>query len=381
MAITKNSNGTYSVRISYTNDFGVRKEKKKSGFVTKTLAAHWERQTLNDIENGTIKAVSVSITLDEVVTRWLDEFNRGRRQVTVDRVVHTFNNHILTTDWFKGVKLSKITRQQIQLWLNDIAGKMNTYKSVAGYFKKVLDYAVSLEYLASNPFDNVRYPTPIETKKYDRVDFYDTKQLETFLNVLATKYDTPDQLHKQTFLRTLAVSGMRRNELRAITWSDLHLDEPQAYINVDKTLSVDHGKTTVNPPKTDAGARTVYIDNKTRQLFLRLRAIQGKDKMILNVTTDIVFTNKTLTNYLDPSVPRDWLLKAIEGTNLPTINIHGLRKSYVTAQVQAGLGFKALQAQIGHSDKDVTTLLSVYAHVTDEMRNGTVQGLASVINL
>ncbi|WP_375374222.1 hypothetical protein [Weissella confusa] len=66
---------------------------------------------------------------------------------------------------------------------------------------------------------------------------------------------------------------------------------------------------------------------------------------------------------------------------MPTINIHGLRKSYVTAQVQAGLGFKALQAQIGHSDKDVTTLLSVYAHVTDEMRNGTVQGLASVINL
>lgn len=52
MTISKNSNGTYSVRIRFTNNEGKAKEKKKSGLANKTLASHWERQTLNDIENG-----------------------------------------------------------------------------------------------------------------------------------------------------------------------------------------------------------------------------------------------------------------------------------------------------------------------------------------
>lgn len=111
MTISKNLNGTYSVRIRFTNNEGKAKEKKKSGFANKTLASHWERQTLNDIENGVYDALGNNTTMDELVASWFDEYKRGRREVTIAKVRRMFDMYVLTPEWFKGKRVNKLTKQ------------------------------------------------------------------------------------------------------------------------------------------------------------------------------------------------------------------------------------------------------------------------------
>lgn len=380
MTISKNLNGTYSVRIRFTNNEGKAKEKKKSGFANKTLASHWERQTLNDIENGVYDALGNNTTMDELVASWFDEYKRGRREVTIAKVRRMFDMYVLTPEWFKGKRVNKLTKQDVQCWVNDLASKHSTYKKQVGYFKRVIELGVSLELLPDNPFNNIRYPDAVAKPTHDdRVDFYDREQLQQFIHAIEQKYHTPETVYKQAYLRTLAMTGMRNGELRAVTWSDLHLDGIRPYIDVNKTMSEVTGQgVVIDKPKTEAGKRTVYIDNKTRQLLIRWRAVQGQRLMRRGLPADAVWTNQRLTGRISSNQPREWLLSAIKGTDVPRTNIHGLRHTYITLAVQAGMDIKTLQAQVGHDD--INTTLNVYTAVTADMRATTVDKFTSLVN-
>ena len=63
---------------------------------------------------------------------------------------------------------------------------------------------------------------------------------------------------------------------------------------------------------------------------------------------------------------------------MPPTNIHGLRHTYITLAVQAGMDIKTLQAQVGHDD--INTTLNVYAAVTADMRATTVDKFTSLVN-
>lgn len=380
MTVSKLSNGTYSVRIRFTNNLGKRQEKKKSGFKSKTLANAWERQTLLDIDNGKFDVMGDKTTIDELVSSWLEEYRRGRREVTVAKVKRFFDMYVLTTKWFKGTQVRQLTKRAAQQWVNDLASQHSTYKKQVGYFKRVIELGVSLEFIEENPFSSIRYPDAIAKPTHEgRVDFYDRAQLQKFIDVIETKYNTPETIHKQAYLRTLAMTGMRNGELRAITWSDIHLDSARPYIDVNKTMSevTGHG-IVIDKPKTDAGIRTVYIDDKTRQLLIRWRAVQGQRLMRRGMPADVVWTNQRLSGRISSNQPREWLLSAIKGTDVPRINIHGLRHTYITLAVQSGMAIKTLQAQVGHDD--INTTLNVYTAVTADMRATTVDTFTSLVN-
>ena len=85
-----------------------------------------------------------------------------------------------------------------------------------------------------------------------------------------------------------------------------------------------------------------------------------------------------MTKRISANQPRSWLLSAIKGTDVPPINIHGLRHTYITLSVQAGMDIKTLQAQVGHDD--IQTTLNIYASVTDEMRANTAETFTSLVN-
>ena len=93
---------------------------------------------------------------------------------------------------------------------------------------------------------------------------------------------------------------------------------------------------------------------------------------------DAVWTNQRLTGRISSNQPREWLLSAIKGTDVPRTNIHGLRHTYITLAVQAGMDIKTLQAQVGHDD--INTTLNVYAAVTADMRATTVDKFTSLVN-
>ena len=381
MSITKQKNGTYSVRVSWTDKQGKRREKNKKGLENRTLAKHWERKTLLDAESGKFETVNTYTTTNQLVEMWLKEYARNKRAVTVSKVRRFFDMYVLVPEWFDNVEIGKISRKSVQQWTDWLASIHATYKKQVTYFSKVFDVAVSYELLEVNPFNNIRYPTAIsKPDRSYRVELYDRPQLEAFIQALQDKYDNDEQYHKYAYLRLLAFTGMRNGEVRALEWSDIHLDGNEPHIIVSKTTSetTGHG-VVINPPKTKAGNRKVMLDKKTAGILRHWRAIQGQQMMKRGISANgIVWTNQRLDNRISGNQPRSWLLSAIRGTDVPQINIHGLRHTYITLAVQAGMDIKTLQSQVGHDD--VKTTLAIYATVTDEMRSKTADIFTQLVS-
>ncbi|GAK31698.1 phage integrase family protein, partial [Weissella oryzae SG25] len=265
--------------------------------------------------------------------------------------------------------------------LDWIASKHSAYKAESVFLKKILDFAVSYDFIDVNPFSNVRYPTPIDKpdRSY-RVDSYEYDELLAFIDAVKSKYEENSlKYRKYAYLRLLAFTGMRMSEARALLWSDIEFNDAGANISITKTLSRSiESKVIINEPKTKAGKRIVIVDKKTAQTLKQWHNIQQQAFMKAGVRSDIVFTNRRLNNYITSNQPREWLLAAIKGTNVPQINIHGLRHTYVTLAVQAGMDIKTLQAQVGHND--INTTLNVYATVTKDMRAKTADIFTSLVN-
>lgn len=333
-----------------------------------------------DAEAGKFETVNTYTTTNQLVEMWLKEYARNKRDVTVSKVRRFFEMYVLVPQWFDDVEISKISRKSIQEWTDWLASFHATYKKQATYFAKVFDVAVSYELLETNPFNNIRYPTAIaKPDRSYRVEAYDKTQLEAFIKALLDKYDNNEQFHKYAYLRLLAFTGMRNGEARALQWDDIHLDGNEPYIDVNKTMSDVTGKgVVVNAPKTKAGNRTVKLDPITTQALRRWRAIQGQRLMHRGLAPNVVWTNQRLTNRISSNQPREWLLSAIRGTNVPLINIHGLRHTYITLAVEANIPIKALQAQVGHDD--INTTLGVYTAVTKDMRAKTTELFTSLVN-
>lgn len=98
-------------------------------------------------------------------------------------------------------------------------------------------------------------------KKYESL--IDTQEeLSVFLNLC--KEQLPAMWY--TLLHTLAYTGMRREEILALTWKDI--DFKTGRIRINKTLTLDeNNKIIVNDTKTTAGERNIKIDTQTIQLL------------------------------------------------------------------------------------------------------------------
>lgn len=381
MSINKQKNGTYTVRIRWTDKQGKRREKTKTKFETKTLAKHWERQALLDAQAGKFDKVSSKLTVNQLVAMYLDEYERGKRLSTTSKVARSFEMYVLTPQWFDKVEVAKISTTELYRWVNWLAGQFSSYKRKVDHFKNALDIAVSYEVIDSNPLADIRMPNAVaKPDRSYRVEFYTMQQLEAFMHAVQSKYDNPVDYHKYAYLRLLAFTGMRNGEARALEWPDIHLEGPEPYIMVNKTMSetTGHG-VVINPPKTKAGNRKVMLDIKTASILKHWRAIQGQQLMKQGKSSNgIVWTNKKLDKRIVGHLPRNWVIAAISDTSVPLINIHGLRHTYITLAVQSGMDIKTLQSQVGHDD--VKTTLAIYASVTDDMKAKTADTFTSLVN-
>ena len=378
MTITKKPNGSYHVRVRFTDNLGKAREKNET-FKTKTLAQMWEAQTKIDAQQGKFNKnfLRTNATVNEVFEQWLKEYSRGKRKITIDRTRYYVKTDILTQEWFDGVPVANIDKTKAQTWTDWMAGKQNSYRFIVGKFRAIMKFAVKRDLIDANPFDKVDMPTPIEKKARPEFnEFYTRSQLQTYLSAIKSKYNQKKNAEQLAILYLLATTGMRIGEIRALTWDDMHLETSEPYVSVDKTLSydVDDG-VVINPPKTKAGKRKVLINQTARNLLIRWHVEQSKH---LGGTLQIVFTNLHFKDAISRATVDNWYQAALKGTNLPRLTLHGFRHTFVTLGLQGGANVKGIQSLVGHENANTT--LNIYAGVTDEMRTETVQKFNSIID-
>ncbi|AEV94884.1 site-specific integrase [Pediococcus claussenii] len=360
----KNGQNRYKFQV-YTGidpTTGKQKTTTRRGFKTKKEATLALSRLKIEVDEQDGLETKKDMLFSEVYSEWHDQYINTVRESTDEKTRRIFKVHVLPA--FGNFIISKITVNMCQKILNKWYKEAKSYKKWFNYTAMVFDYAFKQELIKRDPTKMVTMSKLMDSRGDKPANFWTREQLHMFFTLL----DPKEELEKFTMFRTLAYTGVRKGELLALTWEDINFT--QKTLRVNKTLTQGlGGKLIIQAPKSNAGRRTIDLDDYTVNTLKRWKLAQRTLYIRLgfnvNSQEQLVFASNK-NHFKSMNTPSKWLKQLIENTDLPHISVHGFRHTHATMLYQAGVGLKETQARLGHSRADSSTTLDVYTHTTQE---------------
>ncbi len=117
---------------------------------------------------------------------------------------------------------------------------------------------------------------------------------------------------------------------------------------------------------TAKGRRLISLDKVTTAALREHRVRQVEERLAVGPEWEddgLVFSWED-GRPIHPRNPTRWIRELSEELGLPHIKLHGLRHSYATAALNAGVDVKVLSERLGHANSSITREL--YQHVSPE---------------
>lgn len=320
----------------------------RSGFKTRNEAIFAYTDLLENYNNK----IEGNLTFKNAFNQWLKVYQTKVKETTLENTMLLYKNHILPV--FADMKLKDITPeicQDFALQLKDLVkGKI-----IFNYAKSVMQYAVNIYNIPSNPFNKVILPEFKKPQK--RIDFLEADEAEKLIQYY--KYN----LEWFTIFRVFIYGGLRRGELLALEWIQVDFKSSQITINRNIGVGKDQ-KVTLLTPKNKSSIRTIDMDEET-MLYLK--------KLKLKSTSHIVFTN-TKGDYKRLSDVDDRLKRALKNLGLKPIRVHDLRHTHASLLFASGADMKYVQQRLGHAR--IETTMNIYTHVTKHKKAENIANFA-----
>jgi integrase len=169
----------------------------------------------------------------------------------------------------------------------------------------------------------------------------------------------------------LATTGMRRGEALGLRWADVNFKDGHASIR-QTVITVNH-ETRFGTPKTAKGRRSIALDGRTLEALRSRRQRQLDERMLLGAgwrDHHLIFT-KVTGEPLHPERFSREFDRAVQRQGLPKLPLHGLRHSWASLALQAGIHPKVVQERLGHATVGIT--LDTYSHVAPAMRTNAAE--------
>ena len=243
---------------------------------------------------------------------------------------------------YKAQKLSQPSRQKGRQ--SPVSRK--TVNNHLGILSSLFSSAVRWGYCDKNPVAGVQQ-FRLEVKE---LPFWDREQSAAYLAKLKALAPSPFPTFFLCALRT----GMRLGELLALSWDDVDLVKNEIHVRRNWT------KGKVTTPKSGRGRRSP-MSAELQEALRGHRHLRGP----------LVFCNEN-ASYLTYEQVRWWHFRCQRAAGLPRITIHGLRHSFASQLVMAGVPMRAVQELLGHAD--ITTTMR-YAHLSPDVTRDAVRAL------
>ena len=229
---------------------------------------------------------------------------------------------------------------------NHVADK--TARTQLGVVNMIFKHGVACGAVESNPARDLDVPKHLSHSKREMPS-------ECDIRAVKASVDKPFGL----FAYMAMYTGCRRNELLALTWDDINLEERT--ITINKSLYQVNGHIHVKLPKSEKGIRTLPIMDA---LLPHLRPSEG-----------LVFKNPTTGGYIhDGTFTLLWeRYKAVSGV---TCTPHQLRHCYATMLFEAGVSESDAQELLGHAQ--ISTTKDVYTHIRESRKKAVRESLFAV---
>jgi integrase len=323
------------------------------------------------------------LTLGAWIDRWLDLLARqpegeGRRkrglvnQRSLERYSDLMRKHVVP------VLGHRPLQQILPSELDSLYAKLERQLSVRTVHQihyilgSCFNAAVRKKLLAISPATGADVPQPDES---DHGMALDRDQLPALVRGFK-------QTPLYEIVAVAAFTGMRRNEILALRWSDVDFNNKT--IKVERSLeNTRKFGLAFKQPKTKRGRRTFTVDDATlallvdlRNQYLRIQAGVTEsaqvDLSLVKLPSDaLVFPSLwpaagarvSFTKPRDPgNVTHKFMARAVK-LGFPGMRFHDLRGSHVTIQLNAGVPLHVVAERCGH---DPTVMLRAYAKYTKQ---------------
>jgi integrase len=169
----------------------------------------------------------------------------------------------------------------------------------------------------------------------------------------------PDRLH--AYIVVSLLTGARTEELRALRWDHVHLDDCRLGPHLEVWRSV----RATGDTKTRKSRRTLALAGRCVEALRSQRVQQAQDRLVAGerwTETGLVFTTAAGTGMNAANVRRDFrrALALVPGVDPAEWTPRELRHSFVSLLSDAGVPLEEISRLVGHSGTSVTEL--VYRH-------------------
>ena len=199
------------------------------------------------------------------------------------------------------------------------------------------------------------------------ISFYSPEEFEQFIKHVEKK-------QYRTFFEFLYISGCRRGEALALTWSDVNLTTGAVSIKKSVAFKVHDGDNAyrITSPKNTSSIRTIYIP-----VFFRERLQAYKAWQAQNYTTEgFIFCGSSPLPAT--SIDRE-IRTASAAAGVKRIGVHGFRHSNASLLLHKGASIVAVSKHLGHKNTQQT--LNTYAHMLPDDRSIILNNLETLNSL
>ena len=341
-SIRKRKNGTWEGR--YTIGYDARGRQKQLSVYGKTRAevARKLNEKTAAIQNGTY-----IIPRDHTLLEWLENWLTTYAYIKVRASTYAsyqayINNHI--APYIGGVKLQKLTTEQLQLFFNEKAknGRLDgkgglspkTIRNLYNMLHEALQQAVTNKYLSVNVSEGVVLPS---RQTPDIVVFKPEEQAAILEACKKERLGFAIELDFMT--------GLRIGELCALKWSDF--DFTEKIFDVRRTLQRIQKKTSdigeksaktqivEGDTKTKNGKRVIPITDVMYHKLMQHRSRQNFEKLRLGrgyADCGYVFANE-FGYAVEPSYLRDVYERILKSAGVSHYKFHTIRHTFATRAI------------------------------------------------
>lgn len=374
---------------------GKRQQRTRGGFPTRKVAEAELATVLGQVNAGTYVAPSRQ-RLGVYLTSWLDGLRV--KPTTLDNYRRCAVGYVIPR--LGGVPLSELTAEQVDGLYRHLErhGKRAGTCRVAGVtcrdhgcspaehdglapksvrhvhvmLRKALQDAADRGYLGRNVADLANPPTQRDARSVRARDkAWTGDQLRSFLGGTASDRLAP-------LWQLVATTGLRRGELCGLRWSDVDLDRGR--VVVSRTLTeTSAGLVEQVDGKTDAAQRSIALDRQTVEALRRWRTRQTEERLAVGpawTDSGLVFTREDGTSHR-PKRLSSVFTETTDRLDLPRIGLHGVRHTYATLALRAGVSPEVVSKRLGHASVVIT--LTIYAHVFEQDDQAAAEQVAAAI--
>lgn len=368
--LKKDGQMQYRVRVNYTDKTG------KHCQIERTAYGRQAAQELEAKLKEQIAQPALAAPQGRTVQQLYDEYIISKasevRQSTLAKHKSILTNHVLPT--LGKLELTELTTPIMQDWKNTIAAKdlqikmrQNTYKEL----RALLNYAVRLDYLLSNPLLKVgNFRDAYQTKPADELRYYTKEQFVAYAAAARDSANTLLSWSMYVFFCIAYYTGMRKGEINALRWSDI--DGGTLHVRRSVNCKTKGEAVVETPPKNKSSYRDLQMPAPLISILREHKKRQQQDKRWCEdwriCGGPDCLRDTTISHYNDKYA-------ALAG--LPHIRIHDFRHSHASLLCNEGINIQEVARRLGHADVQMTW--NTYSHLYPREEERAVEVLNQIV--